>query len=159
MGVVHTHQEADEETKTYCWNNRRTQQKIHSFHQCDLCFFFFLPWMSLAAIKMQPALAQLVGIKALTLQSRYTFTYKHFHSKHGIQLCCDRIEKPWLKAPQSMKHEESLRYKRRTACYSGKHTVIQRPYTLGWKCLEGKSVFVNDMGQLFWGRLDLYTHL
>lgn len=65
----------------------------------------------------------------------------------------------WLKAPRSMKHEESLRYRRRTDCYSGKHAVIQRPHTSGGKCLGGKSVFVNDMGQLFWGRLDLCTHL
>lgn len=28
----------------------------------------------------------LVGIKALTAQSRYTLTYKHFLSKPGIQL-------------------------------------------------------------------------
>lgn len=28
----------------------------------------------------------LVGIKALTAQSRYAFTYKHSHSKHGIRL-------------------------------------------------------------------------
>jgi len=57
-----------------------------------------------------------------------------------------------------MEHEESLRYKKRMVCYSGKHAVIQRPHTSGGKCLEGKSVFVNDMGQLFWGRLDLCTH-
>lgn len=58
-----------------------------------------------------------------------------------------------------MKHEGSHRCWERTPCYSGKHAVIQRPRTSGGKCLEGKSVFVNDMGQLFWGRLDLCTHL
>lgn len=58
-----------------------------------------------------------------------------------------------------MKHDKSLRYKNRMACYSGARAVIQMPYTSGRKCFEGKSAFVNDMGHLFWGRLDLCTHL
>lgn len=41
--------------------------------------------------------------------------------------------------------------KRGRTCYSGKHTVIQRPYTSAGKCLGGKSTFVNDMGQPFRG--------
>lgn len=124
--------------------------KMDSFHRCHLLILTVqlekckLPWPSKSEWK------HLLN-KAGTLSPTNTVIWSMEPS--------DRTEKPWLKAPQSMKHEESLRYKRRTVCYSGKHTVIQRPCTLGGKCLEGKSVFVNDMGQLFWGRLDLYAHL
>lgn len=93
----------------------------------------------------------LSSVKAsLYSQSRYTFHVKHWNPvllrQNGRTLR--------LKAPQSMKHEDpppGTEAGRRPLSFKG-HSHS------GGKCLKGKSVCVSDRGQLFRGRLDLWTH-
>lgn len=162
MGVAETHHREDEETVGW----RNTQETTDEFstglvHSTLVAFIFFFPlWMSRAAIKTeQTSTLHSEEQKHLLYKAGTLLPTNTLLSNMASSLLRQNRKTFWLKAPRSMKHEESLRYRRRTDCYSGKHVVIQRPHTSGGKCLGGKSVFVNDMGQLFWGRLDLCTHL
>lgn len=163
LGVAKkTYQEEDEETvkqRKHCGNGRWVPELPRYNRQSNLHF-------TLTRLQVQWKY-DLPRLSHCRNKSAYRTKQEHLHLQTLIQSVAFSLQQQnrktfSLKAAQSMKHEESLRYRERTACYSGKHAVIQRPYASGGKCLEGKSVFVNDMGQLFWERLDssacLFSH-
>lgn len=86
MGVAGTHQGNDEETV----KQRNTVETAHEFrtdyaHSTGATFSFTSGVFGCYKNTTCPDPLR-AGIKALTVQSRYTFTYKHSHSKDGIQL-------------------------------------------------------------------------
>lgn len=105
-GVAERHQERDEETVKQTKNCRWIEDR----HRRDLYFFFtsdvFGCYENTTCLDPPQ-----VGIKALSVQCCYTFTYTNTLIQSAASSLLRQNRKTfWLRAPQSMKHEESLRH-------------------------------------------------